>query len=86
MGTEMFGIPARSPDLNPIENVFHIVRRQLKEDAMEKKIESETYDEFCLRVKDTIMSTNVDYIAKTIESMPERIKRVIKNKGGRTKY
>jgi len=53
---------------------------------MEKKIESETYDEFCLRVKDTIMSTNVDYIAKTIESMPERIKRVIKNKGGRTKY
>jgi len=38
MGTEMFGIPARSPDLNPIENVFHIVRRQLKEDAMEKKI------------------------------------------------
>ena len=28
-GAQLFGIPARSPDLNPIENVFHIVKSNL---------------------------------------------------------
>lgn len=86
IGAEMFGIPARSPDLNPIENMFHMVRRQLKDDAIEKKIEHEKYDQFCKRVKDTIESMDVDYIDKTIASMPQRIDAVIKCKGGRTKY
>jgi len=49
-------------------------RRQLEEDALEKKVEREKYDEFCQRVKDTIMSTSVEYISKTIESMPDRRK------------
>ena len=26
VGCKIFSIPARSPDLNPIENIFHIVR------------------------------------------------------------
>ena len=26
-GCELFCIPARSPDLNPIENMFHIVKK-----------------------------------------------------------
>jgi len=63
-----------------------MVRRQLKDDALEKKIEREKYEEFCQRVKDTIMSTSVEYISKTIDSMPGRIKEVIKQKGGRSKY
>jgi len=41
---------------------------------LEKKVEREKYDEFCQRVKDTIMSTSVEYISKTIESMPDRRK------------
>ena len=28
-------IPARSPDLNPIENVFHIVKKDLQTDTVE---------------------------------------------------
>ena len=29
VGETLFAIPARSPDLNPIENLFHIVKKQL---------------------------------------------------------
>ena len=32
----VFKIPARSQDLNPIENIFHLVGKQLKKDAQEK--------------------------------------------------
>jgi len=41
LGCTMFSITARSPDLNPIENMFHIVRRQLKDDTLEKKIQKD---------------------------------------------
>ena len=30
MGYTMQKIPPRSPDLNPIENIFHLVRKRLK--------------------------------------------------------
>ena len=86
LGCEMFAIPPRSPDLNPIENIFHMVRRQLKEDALELEIMKETYEEFCERVKKTIEAVSPDLIDKTIESMKDRITAVIRCKGGRTKY
>ena len=86
IGCEMFGIPARSPDLNPIENIFHIVRKQLKQDALDRKIEREKYEEFCTRVKETIQGISVELIDKTIGSMNSRVAAVIKCKGGRTKY
>jgi transposase len=35
IGGKKFAIPPRSPDLNPIENIFHLVRRQLRYEAME---------------------------------------------------
>lgn len=86
LGCEMFAIPARSPVLNPIENLFHMVRRQLKEDAPQEEIKQETYSEFCTRVKETIQSYSSDYIDRTIASMPDRVQRVVKRKGGRTKF
>lgn len=86
LGCEMFGIPARSPDLNPIENIFHTVRKQLKQDAIDRQIEKETYVQFCKRVHETITSLSLDYIKTTIASMPTRIESVIKSKGNRTKY
>lgn len=86
MGCEIFSIPPRSPDLNPIENIFHLVRDQLKSDALEKKIEHETYQEFSKRVAETICVFSKEIIDKTIESMPKRIIMVIEKKGARTKY
>ena len=38
-------IPRRSPDLNPIENLLHVVKKRLREDAKEKCINKETWDD-----------------------------------------
>ena len=80
------GIPARSPDLNPIENLFHIAKSRLKKDAICKSITREPYEEFVLRVKETIMSTPVTTINNIIESMNKRIEEGIKKKGHRIRY
>lgn len=86
LGIELKEIPPRSPDLNPIENVFHAVKRQLREDAKIQRIDRETWNEFVMRVKSTILNTSTNYIDRTIESMPKRIKQIIANKGRRIKY
>ena len=46
VGCRMFSIPARSPHLNPIENVFHLVRKNLHKDALNWEIKKETFEEF----------------------------------------
>ena len=38
VGCKMFAIPPRSPNINPIENIFHLVRKQLRDDALTHKI------------------------------------------------
>ena len=83
-GYWVFPIPARSPDLNPIENIFHLVGQQIKKDGL--NIPSENYDQFVARCQRTLLSFSIDTINKTIESMPRRIKLVIDNGGQRTKY
>ena len=86
LGYEMFSIPARSPDLNPIENTFHSIGKQIRKDAANRGIEKETYKQFCDRVKRIVLSFNKEEINRTIESMPRRLDAVIKGKGSRTKY
>ena len=86
IGASKFSIPPRSPDLNPIENIFHIVKNRLSEDALEQGISFENWAQFTTRVKQTIESTDGALIDKTIASMEKRINLVIKNKGERTKY
>jgi len=83
---KLFKIPARSPDLNPIENIFHLVGKQLKSDACEKNITKETFVAFSNRVKQTMVNFPSEIIDKTIASMPKRVAMVIKNRGMRTKY
>ena len=51
---DVFSIPPRSPDLNPIENFFNLISKKLNDDALENMITSEGYDQFSERVKFTI--------------------------------
>ena len=37
IGARKFSIPARSPDLNPIKNIFHIGKKKLNQDAWEMR-------------------------------------------------
>lgn len=86
LGVTMQKIPPRSPDLNPIENMFHEVRKRLKLAAKQNNVEHQTWEEFVNSVKFHIWSTPKSYINKTILSMPKRMEEICKRKGLRTKY
>lgn len=81
---EIFAIPPRSPDLNPIENVFHLVNKKLRQSA--KTIARESREEFVERIRRALHSIPMQTIDKTISSMDKRIHLVIKARGERIKY
>ena len=78
VNSDLFSIPPRSPDINPIENFFNLVRRRLETDAITREITKETYEEFESRVKRTMSDLPLSSINKTIESMPKRLQEIIK--------
>ena len=86
IGARKFSIPPRSPDINPIENILHQVKRKLNADSLGKHIEHEKFENFSKRVKQTMQGFPKDVTDKTIESMNKRIDLIIKCKGQRTKY
>lgn len=56
IGAKQMKIPARSPDINCIENLFAQVVKLLDKQAIENNITSETKDEFESRVKETLFN------------------------------
>ena len=86
IGAIKFSIPTRSPDFNPIENIFNYKKSELSTQAFKKNINYETFEQFSIRVKHTLENTSAKYIDKTIELTPKRMLMVIKPKGQRIKY
>ena len=41
VGCRLFKIPPCSPDLNPMKNIFHLIGKQLKKDAITQNLEHE---------------------------------------------
>ena len=72
--------PAKSSDLNPMENIWSIVDRMVQQREPKNVAEMERY------VKEEISRIGRDTIKKLIETMPDRIRAVIRAKGGHTKY
>ncbi|CAB3979009.1 Hypothetical predicted protein [Paramuricea clavata] len=83
---ELLKIPPRSPDLNPIENIFKLVSDALRKQAIRSQITKETYEEFKNRVVFTIQSLPPEVINNTIASMPNRVKEIVKRKGQRLRF
>ena len=83
--SEVLKIPPRSPDLNPSENIFHIVSRKLEKDAIDQRITRESYRELS-GVRRTIYSISHQLINKTIESMNTCTADIIRNNSERLKY
>ncbi len=71
---------ANSPDLNPIENLWGIVNRKMRNKRPKNA------DELKATVKETWASIPPQQCHKLIISMPRRIEAVIKAKGDPTKY
>ena len=63
-----FQVPARSPNLNPIKNEFHLEGNQLRKDVIKKNSSKETFEQFCWRIKKGLLNFSPVIISKTIES------------------
>ncbi|KAG1038407.1 hypothetical protein G6F43_012693 [Rhizopus delemar] len=74
--------PAQSPDLNPIEHVWH----QLKLQLSTYDTHARNVDELWERVDKEWNKSDADICRRYIDTMPSRIKAVIKAKGGHTTY
>ena len=85
-GACLLSIPPRSPDINPIENLFHLVRKELDRQAIAENKVSETYNEFANRVINTFKSFPTQTVDNIIESMDKRMNSIISRKGQRINY
>uniref|UniRef100_A0A034VT57 Transposable element Tc1 transposase n=1 Tax=Bactrocera dorsalis TaxID=27457 RepID=A0A034VT57_BACDO len=72
--------PAQSPDFNPIENLFAIVKRRLGSSRFTSK------DNLFKGFKKEWKSIEKTTLRNLIASMPKRCAAVIKNNGSYTKY
>ena len=85
-GATIFRISSRSPDLNCIENLIHLLNKKLQTDTIDNNIEKETFEEFSEKEENTMRNFNVETIDKIMGTMAKRVTEVIKNKGQRIKY
>ena len=53
IGCKEFTIPARSPGVNPIKNIFNGIREKLTQDAITHQIKRENFEEFSACAKRT---------------------------------
>ena len=86
IGAAQFSIPPRSPDLNPIENAFNLVKKKVSSDAVKYSISKKSYAKFVQRVENTLLCYHIEAIDDIIKSMPKRISQVIQSKSHCLKY
>ncbi len=79
-GVTVLDWPANSTDLNPIENLWGIVKRKTRDTRPNNA------DDLKATVKETWASIPPQQCHKLITSMPRQIEAVIKAKGAPTKY
>ena len=76
----IMGWPAQSPDLNPIENLWEIIDNKIE------RTNVKTSEELFEQINKAWREIDMRIVDSLIESMPRRMKAVIKSKGGPTKY
>ena len=74
--------PSQSPDLNPIENLWALI----KHDLYYKAPKASSLDELFEIIKGIWESFPLELIRKLVHSMPRRINAVIRNNGGHIRY
>ena len=72
--------PAQSPDLNPIENLWNVIKRKMDGHKPSNKAELLEF------LRQEWHKVTQNQCERLVESMPRRMKAVIKNQGYSTKY
>jgi transposase len=72
--------PANSPDLNPIENMWHILKDNVY------RHDFTTVEELWTVLKQEWAKISMTRVRHLIDSMPRRLKAVVESNGGHTKY
>ena len=78
----IYSWPVQSPDLNPIEHVWHHLKLRLSAYEIRAKGVYKLWDQ----IEEQWARFTKDDCRKYIDSMPDRIKAVIQAKGGYTDY
>ena len=74
------GWPPNSPDLNPIENIWGIMKEEIQ--RQEPKTEEETW----LAARRSWDAISLEYVRRLLGSWGRRLSAVVKSQGGHTKY
>ena len=72
--------PSQSPDLNPIEHLWNIVKQS------RKGFRATSKDHLFTKIQEIWRAIPLKTLNKLIASMPNRIEAVLKAKGFHTKY
>ena len=67
--------PSHSPDLNPIENLWSIIKQKLEKEDIWKK------SEFIEKIEKVWEELSEEIVQNCIDSMPRRLSMCIKNEG-----
>ena len=80
-GIETLDWPGNSPDLNPIENLWAIVKQKVRESRPNSKKE-------LIHAIEAAWNCQVtrDNLKNLVDSMKDRLEAVVANNGGHTKY
>lgn len=81
-GIDAVDWPARSPDLNPIEHVWDIMYRRIRQRAAAPQ----TVQELTNALIQVWQEIPQDTIRRLIRSMPRRCRECIQARGGHTRY
>jgi transposase len=80
--------PSYSPDLNPIENLWSILKRRVEKDITKRIVKKQEVnkDIFHSLIRTHWLELDQNLLLKLVNSMPGRIKEVIESNGKRIKY
>jgi len=74
--------PSSSPDLNPIENLWHILRSNIRK----SKVQPRNEEALTQALLEEWEKLDLELVNKLCLSMPKRLEAVIAAEGGITKY
>jgi transposase len=75
-------MPSSSPDLNPIENLWHILRNNIRK----RKVQPRNEEALTVALQEEWEKLDMELVNRLCLSMPRRLQAVIDAQGGITKY